>query len=204
MHKHDGLRSLTGRHEDRLLIAKGVTEDHSRRGEIAEYEFVALLGDGWCGRDIDDEGNSLLLGHLGNGGGLTRVEGANQQLRTFPDQAIGARACRLDVGFGMPVNDGKARQADVLQDARGDLDAALAILTNACLHTRPRQQDADFEAGAPGPGDSEGCHSRDNPGPQALGDAAPVEASTASLNAPAHARSPSGDAVFSLSGEYMS
>ena len=39
-------------------------------------------------------------------------------------------------------------QAEVLEDAGGDLDAALAILADAGLHARARQQHADLQLGA--------------------------------------------------------
>jgi hypothetical protein len=55
-----------------------------------------------------------LLGHLGDRRGLARIEGADEQLRALADQALGARARSLDVGFGIPVHDGERRQADVL------------------------------------------------------------------------------------------
>src|SRR5262249_43006444 len=131
----DGLRRLAGGLEDRLLIGKGVAENHPRRWEVAKHKFVALLGDGWRRGDVDYEGDALLLGHLGNRRGLARVEGADEQLRALANQALGPRARGVDVGFGIPVHDAERRQTAILKDTRGDLDPALTVLTNAGLHT---------------------------------------------------------------------
>ena len=108
-----------------------------RRGrEIAEDELVALLGDRRRGGDVDDEGDALLLGDLGDGGGLAGVEGADQQLRAVADQLLGAGAGHLDVGFGVGVHDLQRRQPEILEEPGGDVDAALAVLADAGLRRR--------------------------------------------------------------------
>ena len=88
--------------EDLLLIGEGIAQDHRRGGEVAEHELVALLGDRRGGRDVDDERDALLLGHLGNRRALAGVEGADEQLRALADQPLGARAGDLDVGSRCP------------------------------------------------------------------------------------------------------
>ena len=148
VHEHHRLRRRAGGLEDLLLVGEGVAEDHRRGREVAEHELVALLGDRRGGGDVDDEGDALLLGHLGDRRGLAGVEGADQQLRALADQPLGARARDLDVGFGVAVHDGEVRQAQVLEDAGGDLDAALAVLADAGLHARARQQHADLQGRA--------------------------------------------------------
>ena len=84
--------------EDLLLVDEGVAQDHAGGREVAEHELVALLGDRRGGGDVDDEGDALLLGDLGDGRALAGVEGADQQLRALADQLLGARAGDLDVG----------------------------------------------------------------------------------------------------------
>ena len=61
------------------------------------------------------------------------IEGADQELRALADQLLGARARDIDVGFGVGVHDLQRRQAEVLEDARRDIDAALAVLADAGL-----------------------------------------------------------------------
>ncbi len=141
----DGLRRGADLGEDFLLVDEGVAQDHAGGREIAEHELVALLGDRRGGGDVDDEGDALLLGDLGDGGALPGVEGADQQLRALADQLLGARAGDLDVGFGVGVHDLERRQTEVLEEAGGDIDAALAILADTGLEAGARQQHADFE-----------------------------------------------------------
>ena len=89
--------------------------------------------------------DALLLGHLGDRRALAGVEGADEQLRALADQPLGARARDLDVGLGVGVHDGEVGQAEVLEDAGGDVDAALAVLADAGLHAGARQQHADLQ-----------------------------------------------------------
>ena len=117
VHEHGRLRRRADRGEDLLLIDEGVAQDHRRGREIAEHELVALLGDRRGGGDVDDEGDALLLGDLGDGGALAGIEGADQQLRALADQLFGARAGDLDVGFGVGIHDLQRRQAEVLEKA---------------------------------------------------------------------------------------
>src|SRR5215468_4463519 len=49
-----------------------------------------------------------------------------------------ARARDLDVGLGVGVGDRKLGQTETLEDRRGDINAALAVLTDACLRARAR------------------------------------------------------------------
>ena len=133
MHEHHRLRGDAGGLEHLLLVGEGVAEDHRRGREIAEHELVALLGDRRRRRDIDDERDALLLGHLGDRGALAGIEGADQELRAVVDQLLGARARHLDVGLGVGVHDREIGQAEVLEDRRRDVDAALAVLPDAGL-----------------------------------------------------------------------
>ena len=136
--------------EDFLLVGEGVAQDHPGRREIPEYELVALLGDRRRRGDIDDERNAFLLGDLGDGGGLAGIEGADQELRAFADQLLGAGARGVDVRFGVGVHDREVGQTQRLQDRRSDVDAALAILPDAGLQAGARQQHADFQRAALG------------------------------------------------------
>ena len=106
-----------------------------------------MAGDGG---DIDDQRNALLLGDLGDRGGLAGIEGADQELRTFADQFLGARAGGVDVRLGVGVHDREIGQAERLQDRGGNVDAALAILSDTGLQARARQQDADLQRAALG------------------------------------------------------
>ena len=86
--------------------------------------------------DIDDERDALLLGDLGDRGGLAGVEGADQELRAVADELFGARARGIDVRFGVGVHDRELRQAERLEDRRRNIDAALTILADAGLRSR--------------------------------------------------------------------
>ena len=76
---------------------------------------------------------------------LAGIEGADQELRAVVDQFLGARARDLDVGLGVGIHDRELGQAEVLEDRRRDLDAALAVLADAGLRARARQQHADLQ-----------------------------------------------------------
>ena len=145
MHEHHRLRREAGALEDLLLVGEGVAQDHRRCGEVAEHELVALLGDGRGGGDVDDERDALLLGHLRNRRALAGIEGADEQLRALSDQPLGARPGDLHVGLGVGVHDGEVGQAQALENGGRDLDAALAVLADAGLHARARQQHADLQ-----------------------------------------------------------
>ena len=64
------------------------------------------------------------------------------------DQLLGARTRHVDVGLGVGVHDLKLGQAQFLEDRRRDVDAALAVLADAGLRARTRQQDADLQRSA--------------------------------------------------------
>ncbi len=148
MHEHDRRRRLAGGLEDFLLVLERVAEDHRRGREVAEHEFIALLRDRRGSRDIDDEGNALLLGDLRDRGALAAIERAHQQLRAVGDQLLGARAGHLDIGLGVGVHELKLAEPDVLEDRIGQLDAAETVLADAGLRARARQQHADFQRAA--------------------------------------------------------
>ncbi len=86
--------------------------------------------------------DAALLGDLGDGGGLAGVERADEELRALGDQALGARARDVDVRLGIAVHDVEAGQAELGQHLGRDLDAAMAILADARLHARARQEHA--------------------------------------------------------------
>ena len=64
------------------------------------------------------------------------------------DQLLGTRARHLDVGLGVGVHELQAGQTELLQDARRDVDAALAVLPDAGLGAGARQQYADLQGSA--------------------------------------------------------
>jgi hypothetical protein len=164
VHERHRLRRRPARREHLLLVAEGIAEDHRRGREVAEHELVALLGDGRGGGDVDHQGDALLLGHLGDRRRLPGVEGADEQLCALADQPLGAGTRHIRTGFGVAVHDGEVRQPEVLEDAGGDLDAALAVLSDARLHARARQQHADLEARALRAADGEGARAREQAG----------------------------------------
>ena len=133
MQEYRGLRRSAGDGEDFLLIDEGIAQDHPGGREVAEDELVTLLGDRRRRGNVDDEGHALLLGDLRNSAGLAGVERTDQHLCAFADQLLGARAGDVDIGFGVGVDDLERRQAHVLEDAGGDIDAALAVLADAGL-----------------------------------------------------------------------
>ena len=90
-------------------------------------------------------GNAALLGDLRDRGRLTGIERADQKLGAFVDQLLGLRASDLNVGLGVAVHDLQRWQARILEQAGSDVDAALAILTDAGLEARTRQQHADLQ-----------------------------------------------------------
>src|SRR6185312_10160158 len=120
-------------------------QDRDGRREVAEDELVALLGDRRCGSDIDDEGDALLLGDLGDCRGLPGIEGADEKLYALADQLLGTRTRDVDFRFGISVDDLQRWIAEILENAGGDVDAALAVLTDAGLVARPRQEHADLQ-----------------------------------------------------------
>ena len=127
MHQRHGLRRLAGLFEDFLLVLKGVDQDAAGYRKVAEDKFVALLGDR---------------------GGLAGIECADQTLGAFVDHLFGLGTGDLHVRFRVAAHDLKVRHADVLEDAAGDVDTALAILADAGKNARTRQQHADFQRGA--------------------------------------------------------
>ena len=134
--------------EDLLLRQESVTHEHRRGREIPEHELVALLGDIRSAGNIDDERNALLLGDLRNRGGLPGIECADQKLRTVTDQFFGMLARGIDIQFGIAVHDSEFRQTQGLQNAAGNIDAALAILPDTSLEAGAWQQHADLQGPA--------------------------------------------------------
>ena len=145
MHEYHRFRRHPGRVEQFLLIGEGVAEDHRRGGEISEDEFVALLGDRGRRGDVDNERNAFLLGDLRDRRGLAGIEGADQKLGAVVDQLLGPRPRNLHVGLSVGVHDRELGQDELLEDRGRELDPALAILPDACLRSRARQQNADLQ-----------------------------------------------------------
>jgi hypothetical protein len=145
VHEHDRLRRRTGCGEDFLLRRERIAEDHRRSRKIPEHELVALLGNRRRRGDIDDQRDTLLLGSLGDGGGLPGIESADQKLRTVPNQLFRPSTRGLDVRFGIGVRNREIGHTQRLQDRRRDVDAQLTTLTDAGLQTGARQLHADFE-----------------------------------------------------------
>src|SRR5262245_11761345 len=148
MHEYHRLRCLAGSLEYFLLIGHGIGTDHRRGREIAEHELVALLGDRRSGGDVDDERDSLLLGDLRDRRSLPGIEGSDQQLRALVDQLLGPRPRDLHVGLGGGLHDRELWQAEGLENAGRNLHTTVAVLPDAGLSARERQQNADLERGA--------------------------------------------------------
>src|SRR4030095_17224155 len=148
VHEHGALWRRAGGLEYFLLVCEGIAQDHARCWKVAKYELVALLGDLRRRSNIDDVGNTLLLGDLRDRRALAGIEGANQDLRTLADQFLGPRAGDIDVGFGIAIHDLEGRHAEILEDTGCNIDAALAVLADAGLETRAREQHADFQGSA--------------------------------------------------------
>ena len=79
-HHHRGLRRLARGLEDLLVQVERAGDQHRRGREVAHHELVALLGELRGGGDVDDERDAALLGDLGDGDALARVEGADQHV----------------------------------------------------------------------------------------------------------------------------
>jgi len=105
MHEDDRLRRRTDEAEHFLLVGESIAQDHPCGRKIPEYELIALLGDRRRRGDVDDQRNAFLLGDLGDCGGLARIEGTDQELRSIADQLFGAGARSIDVRFGVGVHD---------------------------------------------------------------------------------------------------
>src|SRR5262249_50504169 len=105
----------------------------------------ALLGDRRSGGDVDDERDTLLLGDLRDRRGLTGIESADQELRTVIDQFFSPRPRYLHVGLGVGLHDRELRQAEALENAGRNLHTTVAVLPDAGLSARERQQNADLE-----------------------------------------------------------
>jgi hypothetical protein len=82
MHECDCLWRRASSGKNLLLVDEGIVEDHRCGGEIPEHEFVALLGYGRRGGEIDDQRDAPLFGDLGDRGRVAGIEGADQELRT--------------------------------------------------------------------------------------------------------------------------
>jgi hypothetical protein len=62
------------------------------------------------------------------------------------DQPLGARARDVDVGLGVGVHDVERRQPEIGEHLDAHLDATVAVLADAGLHARARQQHADAQS----------------------------------------------------------
>jgi hypothetical protein len=145
VHVHGGARHGVRRLEELADQVQAVPHDVDRRLEIAEYIFVALLGDLRRGRDVDHEGNPALLGDLRDRRGGARVEGADQHIGAFLDQALGARARRVDVRLEVGVHQLDVDAQHLLDHAGREVGALLARLADEAEVARARQDDADLE-----------------------------------------------------------
>src|SRR5438045_4588813 len=139
MQEHYRLRRGTRSLEYFLLVGEGVTQNHRRGREVAEYEFVALLGDRRGGGDIDDEGNSFLLRDLRDRAALSGIERTHQELRAIRDQFLGARARDIDIGLGVGVHELQFGQADIFQNRPTQFDTAAAVLADTRVVPRTRR-----------------------------------------------------------------
>src|SRR5581483_6270843 len=142
-----------------LLDGKSIAKNHRRGRKIPEYELLAFIGEWRSSGDIDDEWDAFLLGNLGDCRALARVECADEQLRAVADQLFRPRARDLDLGLGVGIDDVQRRHPEFLQDAVGDIDAALAILADPGLNARAGQQHADLQSSALRANDVERCGS---------------------------------------------
>ena len=158
MHQHRGLGGLPGRGEDVVEQGEPARDDLRCGLEIAEDELVALLGDLRRGRNVDHERNAFLLGDLRDGGGGAGIEWPAEHVATVCDQPFGARARGIDIGFEIDDDNlDRLGIADLLEQRRGDIGAALAGLADTGLHPRQRQDHADFQRPALRTPDVERC-----------------------------------------------
>ena len=102
--------------------------------------------------------NALLLGDLGDGGGLAGIEGADQKLGAVADHLFRPGAGGIDIRFGVDADDSELGQAERFEDRRRHIDAALTVLADAGLEAGPRQQHADLQWAALGAHDVERRH----------------------------------------------
>src|SRR5262249_2537597 len=105
--------------------------------EIAEHEFVALLGDLRRGGDVDDVGNAFLLRDLRDSRALAGVESAHENLRAITDQLLGSGPGNFHFGFRVPVHDRQRGQTELLENGGRDVRATLTVLADTGLHARP-------------------------------------------------------------------
>ena len=95
--------------EDVAYQGKSVAHQIDCGGKVAKSELVTLLGKLWCRGDVDDERHTLLLTHLGNGGGCARIESPDQHLGAIVDQLLGTRAGHVNVGLRIHVHEPDGR-----------------------------------------------------------------------------------------------
>ena len=131
-----------------LCSAKRAGDQHRRRREVADDELVALLGDLRRRGDVHDQGHAVLLGDLGDGDGLARVEGADQDVGAGVDRLLGLGAGDVGLGLGVVVHHLEAhRHLHVGENVVGHVGAAPAGLADLRLQARGRQQQRDLEVG---------------------------------------------------------
>ena len=155
MHEYRGARCGLGCLEE--IVGEGQTIFHQFRGngKIPKYKFIALLGDLRRGGDVDDEGDAALFGDLRDRRRSAGVERADETMRAFLDQPLGARARGIDVGLRVGVHQLDLDAERVSQHCRRQIGALLTRLADQALKTRLGQQHADFEFGRLGARDIE-------------------------------------------------
>jgi hypothetical protein len=89
--------------------------------------------------------HAALLGDLGDRGRLARVEGADQHVRAFLDQALGAGAGRIDARLGVGVHQLDVDAEHALDHLGREVGAFLARLADEAEVARARQQHADAQ-----------------------------------------------------------
>src|SRR6266513_693251 len=112
------------------------------------------------GGDVDDVRHAALLGDLGDRGRLAGVEGANQHVRAFLDQALGAGAGRIDARLGVGVHQLDVDAEHALDHLGREVGAFLARLADEAEIARARQQHADAQLPLSGARDAERGESR--------------------------------------------
>ena len=99
-----------------------------------------------------------MLGDLRDGGRGTGIERPAQHVAAIGDQALGAGARGIDIGLEIDNDDlDRLGIADLLEQGRGDVGAALAGLADTSLDPRQRKDHADLQRAALSARDFERC-----------------------------------------------
>ena len=100
-----GLRLRLGGGEQIPDQSQAVAEQHAAVGEIADQEFVALLGELRRRADVDHERHLTLLADLGDRQRGGRVERADDAVRALVDRALGLRARHVRIALDVDVDE---------------------------------------------------------------------------------------------------